>query len=115
MTTFDAPQAQLDAYNARDIDAFMRCYTPDCIAEDGAGNQLFAGAVEMRSRYTKLFADSPNLHCTLVSRVRIGDYVFDEESITGRVSPDGAAPLRRAMAVYRLRGELIEHVRFYRE
>jgi hypothetical protein len=113
---FDAPQVQLEAYNARDIEAFMRCYTDDCRAEDGAGALLFAGASAMRARYTKMFADSPTLRCALVSRVRIGAYVFDEEEISGRVSPDGAPPLRRAMVAYRIRADgLIEHVRFYRE
>jgi hypothetical protein len=115
---FDAPQAQLDAYNARDLEAFMRCYTGDCVAEDGTGQVMFRGAEAMRERYARLFQDSPNLHCRLVSRVRMGQYVFDEEEITGRVSPDGAPPLRRAMVVYRLQqsgGGLIEHVRFYRE
>jgi hypothetical protein len=69
---FDAPQVQLEAYNARDIEAFMRCYTDDCRAEDGAGALLFAGASAMRARYTKMFADSPTLRCALVSRVRRG-------------------------------------------
>ena len=104
--------AQLAAYNAHDVDAFMICYTPDCVIEDGAGTRLLTGHAEMRPRYETLFASSPNLHCEIASRICIGDYVIDEERITGRV-PD----LRHAVAIYRIdiSSGLISHVRFLRE
>lgn len=108
----DPVDAQLAAYNAHDVDAFMACYTADCVIEDGAGARLMTGHVEMRPRYQSLFANSPKLHCDIVSRVRIGSYVIDEERITGRV-PD----LRRAVVIYRIdrASGLIAHVRFLRE
>ena len=110
----DSVQDQLIAYNAHDIDAFMANYTNDCIVEDGAGNRLLTGTTEMRPRYAALFAASPNLHAEVVKRIRIGEYVIDEEIITGRI-PN----LRHAVAIYHLRivGTLqkIDHVRFYRE
>lgn len=104
--------AQLAAYNAHDVDAFMLCYTPDCVIEDGAGTRLMAGHAEMRTRYQALFSSSPNLHCDIASRVCIGNYVIDEERITGRV-PD----LRHAVVIYRIdqASGLISHVRFLRE
>ena len=104
--------AQLAAYNAHDVEAFMACYTPDCVIEDGAGTRLLAGHAEMRSRYQALFASSPNLHCDIASRICIGSYVIDEERITGRV-PD----LRHAVVIYRIdqTSGLISHVRFLRE
>jgi hypothetical protein len=108
----DPVEAQLAAYNARDLEAFVACYTPDCRAEDGAGNRLFAGHAEMRERYGAMFAASPGLHARIVHRTRIGRYVLDEEEITGRVPP-----LTRALAIYRLAPDraLIEHVRFLRD
>ena len=114
MTTsrLNAVEAQLDAYNAHDVDAFLVCYTQSCIIEDGEGTRIMAGHAEMRLRYQTLFASSPKLHCDIVSRVCIGDYVIDEERITGRV-PD----LRRAVVIYRIdkQSGLISHVRFLRE
>lgn len=109
---FDPVDAQLAAYNAHDVDAFLACYAPGCVIEDGAGVRLMSGHGEMRSRYQALFANSPLLHCDIVSRVRIGSYVVDEERITGRV-PD----LRRAVVIYRIDAAtgLIAHVRFLRE
>lgn len=108
----DPVDAQLAAYNARDVDAFMACYTPDCAVDDGDGTRLLTGHAEMRARYQTLFASSPALHCEIVARMRIGDYVIDEERITGRV-PD----LRRAVVIYHVdqASSLISHVRFLRE
>jgi hypothetical protein len=112
--SFDPVEAQLMAYNARDVDAFMACYTEDCVVEDADGLRMMAGQTEMRERYTALFAGSPKLHCTLVSRIRVGEHVIDEERITGRLStPPGET--RHAVAVYKVRGDKICHVRFYRD
>ena len=104
--------AQLAAYNAHDVDAFMACYRTDCVVDDGDGTRLLTGHTEMRPRYVALFQSSPKLHCEIVSRIVIGDYVIDEESITGRV-PD----LRRAVVIYRVdrSSGLINHVRFLPE
>ena len=114
MTTqnFDPVDAQLAAYNAHDVAAFLACYTTDCAIDDADGNRLMSGHTEMRTRYQTLFANSPKLHCEIVSRIRIGGHVIDEERITGRV-PD----LRRAVVIYRVdkASGLISHVRFLRE
>ena len=113
---FDPVDAQLAAYNARDLDAFVACYTADCTIEDGAGLRLMTGHAEMRLRYQALFDGSPNLHCDIVSRVRIGSYVLDEECISGRL-PGTRPVLTRAVAIYRIDriAGLIAHVRFLRE
>jgi hypothetical protein len=103
-------QTQLDAYNDRDVERFIACYANDCIFEDGAGNRLMSGHAEMRSRYTTLFAASPTLHCRLVRRTCIGQYVIDEEHISGRV-PE----MKRAVVIYRVEGGRIKHVRFLRD
>ena len=106
----DPVQAQLDAYNARDVDGFIACYATDCIFEDGARQRLMATHNEMRARYTALFAASPELHCELVRRTLIGAYVIDEERITGRV-PE----MKRAVVIYHVENGLIHHVRFLRD
>jgi len=112
--TFDPVEAQLLAYNAHDLETFLVCFTADCVVEDADGRQLMAGEAEMRDRYRALFDGSPNLHCTIVNRIRIGEHVMDEEHITGRLAtPPGE--MRHAVAVYKLRGDKICHVRFYRD
>ena len=115
-TPFDPVEAQLAAYNARNVEVFLACYTTECVIEDGAGARLMQGHSEMRSRYRALFDGSPNLHCTIAQRTRIGEYVIDEENITGRL-PGVQPQLRRAVVIYHIdqASGLIDHVRFLRE
>lgn len=105
----DPVQAQLEAYNARDVERFVACYHPDVVIEDGAGNLLMRGHDAMRERYGPMFARYTELHCNIVNRIRINDYVVDEERITGR-SPG----VESAVAIYRVVDDLIVHVRFLR-
>jgi hypothetical protein len=105
----DAVQAQVEAYNARDLEAFVACYAPDVAIEDGEGRELSRGLEQLRADYGQLFAQSPGLHCQVIHRTHVGDYVIDEEIVTGR----GANPIH-AVAIYRVEQGLIAHVRFLR-
>jgi len=108
--TEDAVERQVRAYNERNLEEFLACYAEDVVVEDGDGAILMSGREEMRERYGRLFASSPDLHGEIVTRIRIGSYVVDEERITGR--PDGEL---HAVAIYRLDGDgLIDRVRFLR-
>jgi hypothetical protein len=106
----DAVERQVDAYNARDLDAFISCYADGVVIEDADGQPLSHGLDAMRERYGRLFADSPDLHAEIVTRIRVGSYVIDEERISGRT--DGEV---HAVAIYRLDGDgLIDRVRLLR-
>ena len=60
MDPIDAVKAQLDAYNARDIEAFLRPYHPDIVLARLPGDEPFArGHEEMRAIYGPKFASSP--------------------------------------------------------
>jgi hypothetical protein len=102
-------QAQLDAYNARDVDGFVACYADDVVIEDGRGQELSRGCAQLRADYAQLFAQYPNLHCEVVHRTSVGEYVVDEEIVTGR----GTEQLH-AVAIYRIEDGQIAHVRFLR-
>jgi hypothetical protein len=106
----DAVQRQLEAYNARDVDAFVECYAQEVVFEDADGELQTSGRDEMRKRYGELFEASPNLHAEIAARIRVGSYVVDEEHVTGFRGGD-----IHAVAIYRLddRG-LIDRVRFLR-
>jgi len=105
----DPVERQLAAYNARDIAAFVPCFSLSVVIEDGAGTVLMRGHDELRERYGAMFTANPQLHCELVHRTRVGSFVIDEERITGR----GPEPIR-AVAIYRVDGAIIEHVRLLR-
>lgn len=66
----------------------------------------------MREQYSPLFDSSPDLHARLVSRITVGDYVIDEEDVTGR-NVEGFPDRVHAVAIYRVEGEKITHLRFY--
>lgn len=106
----DPVEAQLVAYNARDVERFLPWFSEDVVVEDGLGNPILKGRDAMRARYGPMFAQYPELHCRIVSRVRVGmQWVLDEESITGRQP----AP-EHVVAIYRVEDGLIRHVRFLR-
>jgi putative hydrolase of HD superfamily len=84
-------QAQLDAFNARDIDALMRAYAPDAEQFALHGERLAKGHEELRPRYLARFAE-PDLHARLLSRTVMGTFVTDLELIT-RNFPEGVGTL----------------------
>jgi len=107
--TRDPVEAQLEAYNARDVELFVACFTEDVIVEDAAGARLLSGRDAFRASYAAMFAASPALHCRVVSRMRAGAFVVDEERVTGR----GEGELH-VIVVYTVRDGLIAHVRLLR-
>ena len=103
--------AQLEAYNNRDIDSFIVNFHTDCVCEDGLGNVLLRGKDAMYESYKRMFKESPDLHCNLVSRTVVGSWVLDEERVTGRAGNDIES---HVMAIYKVENEIITHVRFLR-
>ena len=75
---FDPVEEQLQAYNARDLERFLACYTTDVILADGAGTLLYQGIEKMRENYAASFARFPQVNCRIETRIRIGNYVIDE-------------------------------------
>ena len=105
----EAPvQAQLEAYNARDIDAFLAPYTEDIRAYEYPGSLLFEGKEAMRDRYSTFFEMTPDLHCDLKSRIIIGDKVIDEELVMAN------GMQFHAVAIYEVKNGKIIKVTFIR-
>ncbi len=80
-------QAQLDAYNAKDIDALLATYAPDAEQYVLHGERLAQGHAQMRERFLARFAE-PDLHARLLSRTVVGAMVVDCELVT-RNFPEG--------------------------
>lgn len=110
-TPEQAAQAQLDAYNAQDVDAFAACYAEDVEAfELPSGTSLFRGRDVLRARYARLFAANPRLHCRLTARIVEGAFVVDQEELSGRA--DGGTG--RAVAIYQVESGRIRRIWFAR-
>jgi hypothetical protein len=109
----DIVQAQVDAYNSRDIDKFLAYYAPDIVVEDGKGRVTMRGLEQVRARYSRLFDNSPDLHCRILARLGVGSYVVDEEQVTG-FNLEGTSGEMHAIVIYRVAGGKIEYVRVLR-
>lgn len=105
-------QAQLDAYNAHDVDAFASVYCDDVQLIDLAtGRQFCTGIEELRDLYTRRFAEKPAMHCNLRSRIVCPPFVIDEEDVSGLVDDQNV----HAVATYECRDGKICRAWFLRE
>jgi hypothetical protein len=102
-------QAQVDAFNKRNLEKFLSYYIPDIVILDGLGNQMMKGNHGMRLFYGKLFDQSFNLNVEVKTRIVVGQHVIDEEQITG-VNVEGAPSELHSAAIYRIVGGKIVHV-----
>lgn len=104
----NAAQRQLDAYNARDLDAFLAVYTDDVVIRaHPSGEVLMEGKEAMRTRYGKLFEEHPELDCKLLHRIVHPPFAMDHEEVTG-MGPDTVY----AVATYEVVNGLIRNVWF---
>jgi hypothetical protein len=102
-------QRQLDAYNARDVDALLATYAVDARQFEHPDKLLATGHTEMRPRFLSRF-EEPNLHARLLHRIVAGNTVIDHELIT-RTFPEGPGTLE-LVAIYEIRSGLIAEARF---
>lgn len=97
-------QAQLDAYNRKDLDALLETFATDAEQYELHGALLAKGHAAMRERYAIRFAE-PNLYARLISRNVMSNIVIDHEEVTRNLS-DGIATVEM-ICIYEVRNELI--------
>jgi hypothetical protein len=77
-------QRQLDAYNARDLERFVREYTPDVVVYRLPDpNPSLVGRDALAAHYRDNRFNLPDLHARLVKRMVFGNKVIDQEVIVG--------------------------------
>lgn len=89
-------QAQFDAYNRRDLEAFLATLAPDARLYLFPDSLLHAGHDELRRVYGRLFAEAPALRVELLQRTVQGRWVIDRETTHGL---PGQGPLT-GVAIY---------------
>lgn len=106
-------EEQLIAYNNRDIEAFLKPFSENVKVFDYPNQFLYEGKAEMRTVYSRLFDDCPNLHCKTISRTVFKDIVIDKEQVTGRkVKVENV--IACFIAIYKIESNKISEVRFMR-
>jgi hypothetical protein len=103
-------QAQLDAYNAQDLDAHVACFADDVVIADFNGAENLHGIADYRARYEGVFAQYPGNHAELIGRLACANVVIDHE----RVSRVAGGPTFDVLAIYTLRDGKIARVDFVR-
>jgi hypothetical protein len=113
--TADHPDAdtvvarQLDAYNARDIDAFMATWHDDAQYFEHPSKLLANGAAEIRARHVIRFQEA-ELFGRLLGRFSVGNMVVDQEVVTRRF-PEGRGRVD-VIAMYEVAGGKIARAWF---
>jgi imidazolonepropionase-like amidohydrolase len=102
-------QQQLNAYNQRNIEAFLEPYAEDVKVYTFPNQLMYEGKETMRQGYTNMFNNTPNLHCELVNRIVNGNVVIDQESV------QIGDQLIKAVAIYRIKDDKISEVYFTRD
>lgn len=93
-------QRQLDAYNARDVEALLAVYAEDAHMFEHPSKLLASGADQLRERFIARFQE-PNLRAALRQRILMGNFVVDHEEVT-RTFPEGTGKVELIM-IYEVR------------
>jgi uncharacterized protein (TIGR02246 family) len=103
-------QAQLDAYNAQDLDAHCALFTEDVVVANYNGDIVRTGLEAYAANYKKVFAEFPKNRAVLLNRICVRDTVIDHEHVD---RGDGSAPFQ-VIAIYTFNGDKIARVDFAR-
>lgn len=74
-------QKQVEAYNQKDLNAFMDCYSDDVKIYTFPHTLDVEGKAKMREQFAQFFNSAQTLHCTIVKRIVKGNRIIDEESV----------------------------------
>ncbi len=99
-------QRQVNAYNARDIEAFMDTYAEDIKIYKFPNELSMDSKDEMRKRYEPMFEKYDNLYCGIKNRIVLKDNVIDREYV---IRGDGFSEV---IAVYKVKDGKISKVTF---
>lgn len=110
LTPEQLAQAQLEGYNNRDIDAFLAPYSDTVKIYNFPAELTTQGKEAMRTGYSNMFDNLPDLHCTLLGRMVSGNTVIDHESVVFRKD----RPAMEVFAMYKIADGKIVEVYFIR-
>jgi hypothetical protein len=102
-------QIQLNAYNSKNLDAFLAVYDKNVEVYSFPDSLEYKGIEKMKELYTAFFAKSGNLYCKLINRIVNGNIVIDKELV--RTDIPGRNTIE-AVAVYEIINGLIKKVWF---
>ena len=90
-------EQQAEAYNRRDLEAFLEPYSDDIELYEFPDKRHAVGKAAMREGYKPLFEKFPELHCESINRMIFGNTVIVHERVTG------LPKLVEAIAIYTIK------------
>jgi len=100
--------AQLAAYNRRDLEGFLSFYAEDAVLANHPDQVTQTGKAEIRTRYRLRFSD-PKLHAEILRRIAFGRFVIDHERVVAAPPAEGTL---EAVAMYEIEDGKIVRVTF---
>ncbi|MEM1104981.1 MAG: nuclear transport factor 2 family protein [Pseudomonadota bacterium] len=100
-------QAQVDAYNRRDLAGFLTAYSDAVEVFNFPHSLVLSGKRELAERYRVRFAENPDLRAEIHQRLIFENTVIDHETASGAVF--GRKP---CIAIYEVEAGLIRRVTF---
>ncbi len=101
-------QKQVNAYNARNIEAFAQFFSEDVRIYNHPEKLRFQGRDTLRVRYNQQFTNEPDRHAEIINRIVMGNHILDHEYVTGLPDENSV----RAIAHYVVEDGKIQKVYF---
>jgi hypothetical protein len=108
LSNVDLVQAQLEAYNAQDLEAYCAFFAGDVVVSDLNGAVGVQGLEAYRAKYAGVFKQFPENKVELLNRMVCGATVIDHEKVVR--SPGGET--FEVIAIYTLADGKIARVDF---
>jgi hypothetical protein len=75
-------QKQVESFNARDLDAFVNCYTSEVLVTNFPSDTISVGREQMKEGYATYYERTPSIEVKVSNRITIGATVIDHEVVT---------------------------------
>jgi hypothetical protein len=105
-------QAEVDAYNAHDIHAFMATYAKDAEIYEFPAKLMMKGEAQIEDFYKNKRFNDPRLHAKIAKRIVMGDVIVDHEQVV-ITFPEGPGRIE-AIAINEVRDGKIQKVTLIR-
>ncbi len=78
-------QEFITAFNARDVDRVVGCFSADAVMQTDSGTVFAQGEEAIRAHFGGFLPHSPHLLSEILSHIHVGSWVVQEEHVTGLV------------------------------
>lgn len=78
-------QEFIDAFNARDVERVVGCFSADAVMQNDSGEVFARGEEAIRAHFGGFLPQSRNVRSEIRSRIHVGSWVAQEEHVTGLV------------------------------